>query len=260
MNNNIKKIDIKDSKYVFSIKFIMLIDLLFKGTIKILSYSFLINPLNLNNEKEFDLFNYKVCDTIILQVMPENLLSVLKFVKQSTFLSYNTLIDIVCIDQTNHKKYNSILFDKLKELHGNFVLQYVLRSYVNETKLILKTRVHSFDFDKPNKPLINSLKLIKLKKNRYNELNNIDSVTSLYISAGWLEREIFDMFGIIFNGNLDIRRILNDYSFIGHPLLKNFPMTGFLEMSYKAKENIINFNNVNLIKEFVINKNKLNWA
>lgn len=263
-NNNIKTSTVNNNiindKNTFSIKFIMLIDLMFKGTVKVLSYSFLINPLNLSKEKENILINYNVCDTIILHVNPNNLFSVLKFVKQSTFLSYNSLIDIVCIDETNHKNFNSKLLYKLYNSAGNFVLQYVLRSYVNETKLIVKTRLNSFDFNKTNKPLINSLKLIKLKKNRYNDLNVIDSVTSLFMSAGWLEREIFDMFGIIFSGNLDIRRILNDYSFVGHPLLKSFPMTGFNEMSYKAKENIINFNNVTLIKEYVINKNKLNWA
>ena len=62
----------------------------------------------------------------------------------------------------------------------------------------------------------------------------IDSVTSLWESANWYEREAFDLFGILFDGHQDLRRILTDYGFIGHPFRKDFPLIGNVEMRYDA--------------------------
>lgn len=63
----------------------------------------------------------------------------------------------------------------------------------------------------------------------------IDSVTSLWASANWYEREAFDLFGIVFEGHDDLRRILTDYGFIGHPFRKDFPLSGHVEMRYDAE-------------------------
>ena len=62
------------------------------------------------------------------------------------------------------------------------------------------------------------------------------SVTDVWSSANWFEREAFDMFGVIFDGHTDLRRILTDYGFIGHPLRKDFPVTGHVEMRYDAEQ------------------------
>jgi len=62
----------------------------------------------------------------------------------------------------------------------------------------------------------------------------VDSVTSIWESAGWFEREAFDLFGILFDGHEDLRRILTDYGFIGHPFRKDFPLIGHVEMRYDA--------------------------
>ena len=62
------------------------------------------------------------------------------------------------------------------------------------------------------------------------------SVTDVWSSANWFEREAFDMFGVIFDGHTDLRRILTDYGFIGHPLRKDFPVTGQVEMRYDAEQ------------------------
>jgi NADH-quinone oxidoreductase subunit C len=67
------------------------------------------------------------------------------------------------------------------------------------------------------------------------ELPSVASVTELWTSANWFEREAFDMYGILFEGHLDLRRILTDYGFIGHPMRKDFPTTGHVEMRYDAE-------------------------
>ena len=67
------------------------------------------------------------------------------------------------------------------------------------------------------------------------ELPAVASVTELWTSANWFEREAFDMYGILFEGHLDLRRILTDYGFIGHPMRKDFPTTGHVEMRYDAE-------------------------
>src|SRR4029453_13095838 len=65
----------------------------------------------------------------------------------------------------------------------------------------------------------------------------VPSVTSLWPGAGWLEREVFDMYGVTFAGNADLRRILTDYGFEGYPLRKDFPQTGYVELRYSEAEN-----------------------
>ena len=64
------------------------------------------------------------------------------------------------------------------------------------------------------------------------ELPVVDSVTDLWTAANWFEREAFDLFGIVFEGHSDLRRILTDYGFIGHPFRKDFPLIGNVEMRY----------------------------
>jgi NADH-quinone oxidoreductase subunit C len=68
------------------------------------------------------------------------------------------------------------------------------------------------------------------------ELPAVASVTELWASANWFEREAFDLYGILFEGHLDLRRILTDYGFIGHPMRKDFPTTGNVEMRYDAEK------------------------
>ena len=64
------------------------------------------------------------------------------------------------------------------------------------------------------------------------EVPVVDSVTELWPSANWYEREAFDLLGIVFNGHPDLRRILTDYGFVGHPFRKDFPLSGYVEMRY----------------------------
>lgn len=78
----------------------------------------------------------------------------------------------------------------------------------------------------------------------------IPSVTDIWPVAGWLEREVFDLYGVIFDGNRDLRRILTDYGFRGHPLRKDFPMTGYTELRYSEEEKRVVTLPVNLAQDF----------
>ncbi|MEO6359439.1 MAG: NADH-quinone oxidoreductase subunit C [Sphingomicrobium sp.] len=82
------------------------------------------------------------------------------------------------------------------------------------------------------------------------EVQPVPSVTALWPVAGWLEREIFDMYGVAFAGNSDLRRILTDYGFEGHPQRKDFPLTGHVEMRYSEAEKRVVYEPVSLPQDF----------
>ncbi len=75
------------------------------------------------------------------------------------------------------------------------------------------------------------------------------TVTTLWPVAGWLEREVFDMFGVIFAGNPDLRRILTDYGFEGHPFRKDFPLTGYQELRYSEEAGRVVYEPVELAQD-----------
>ena len=82
------------------------------------------------------------------------------------------------------------------------------------------------------------------------EVQPVPSVTSIWPVAGWLEREVYDMYGVLFDGNADLRRILTDYGFRGHPLRKDFPMTGYVEMRYSEEDKRVVYEPVKLAQDF----------
>jgi NADH-quinone oxidoreductase subunit C len=77
----------------------------------------------------------------------------------------------------------------------------------------------------------------------------VPTVTGLWPVAGWLEREVFDMYGVIFAGNHDLRRILTDYGFEGHPFRKDFPLTGYQELRYSQEEQRVVYEPVKLAQD-----------
>ncbi len=74
----------------------------------------------------------------------------------------------------------------------------------------------------------------------------VPTVTTIWPVAGWLEREVFDMYGVIFEGNTDLRRILTDYGFEGHPFRKDFPLTGYVELRYSEEDKRVVYEPVKL--------------
>ncbi len=82
------------------------------------------------------------------------------------------------------------------------------------------------------------------------EDEHVPSVTEVYPSAGWYERETWDLYGIPFAGNPDLRRILTDYGFEGHPLRKDFPLTGFVEVRYDEEQKRVVYEPVSLAQDF----------
>ena len=82
------------------------------------------------------------------------------------------------------------------------------------------------------------------------EVQAVPSVTGIWPVAGWLEREIYDMYGVLFDGNPDLRRILTDYGFRGHPQRKDFPLTGYVELRYSEEAKRVVYEPVQLAQDF----------
>ena len=114
------------------------------------------------------------------------------------------------LDDNHSELTTSAVFKPSDEHPQRFCVVYHLLSLANNYRLRVKTYVNEDDLF-------------------------IDSVTKIWSSADWYEREAFDLFGILFKGHEDLRRILTDYGFIGHPLRKDFPMIGEVEMRYDEK-------------------------
>lgn len=94
---------------------------------------------------------------------------------------------------------------------------------------------------------------------RIADLESTDSCSFIFNGAVWLEREVYDMFGIKFLNNKDLRRLLTDYGFKGHPLRKDFPLTGFEEVAYSDSDKCIKYSKVSLAQEFRIFEFRQPW-
>jgi NADH-quinone oxidoreductase subunit C len=150
------------------------------------------------------------------------------------------------------------------EEHGEIVLT-VRREAIEDALRLLRDE-HDYQqlmeiagVDYPERPerIEVNYHLLSLTKNRRirvkvatDEVTPVPSVTSLWPVAGWLEREVFDMYGVGFAGNSDLRRILTDYDFEGYPFRKDFPLTGHVEMRYSEAEKRVVYEPVALPQDF----------
>lgn len=140
----------------------------------------------------------------------EKLKKIIKILKKHSEFQYTQLIDLFGIDYIARKE--------------RFEIHYVLWSFMYNNRIRIKRYV--------------------------DEKSMVESISDIYPSANWLEREVWDMYGIYFIGHPDLRRILTDYGFEGFPLRKDFPVTGFLEMRYSESDKRIIYEPVELTQEY----------
>ena len=149
-------------------------------------------------------------DELLIEIAEGDLNDVIQFLKSNESCKFKQLIDIAAVDYPENEK--------------RFELVYLLLSH--EHNLRIKV-------------------LIKFQINQ-----TINSLTKIFPSANWMEREVFDMYGIKFKNHPDLRRILTDYGFKGHPLRKDFPLTGFNEVRYSEKEKKVIYEPVKLEQNY----------
>ena len=147
---------------------------------------------------------------IFLNIDEEDLLDVIIFLKTNSETKFKQLIDITAVDYPEREQ--------------RFKIVYLLLSHENNQRI-------KVDFS--------------IKEN-----NSITSITSIFPSANWMEREVFDMYGINFTNHPDLRRILTDYGFEGHPLRKDFPLTGHNEVRYSEEDKKVIYEPVKLEQNY----------
>ncbi|WP_342075255.1 NADH-quinone oxidoreductase subunit C [Yoonia sp. SS1-5] len=147
---------------------------------------------------------------LTVNVAPSSLVSFVEFLKTDQACKFSSLVDITAVDYPNRAKR----FD---------VVYHFLSMYQNQrTRLRVQIR----------------------------EEDMLPSIMSVHPSANWFEREVFDMFGILFSGHPDLRRILTDYGFRGYPLRKDFPTTGYTEVRYDEVQKRVVYEPVKLVQEY----------
>ena len=149
-------------------------------------------------------------DQLYFKIDHEDLINVIIFLKSNQETKFKQLIDITAVDFPEDKK--------------RFKIVYLLLSHENNSRLIIEYSI--------------------------NENEVIPSVTSIFPSANWMEREVFDMYGIKFKDHPDLRRILTDYEFEGYPLRKDFPMTGHKEVRYSEDKKKVIYEPVRLEQNY----------
>ena len=147
---------------------------------------------------------------LTIEINENNLIEVIQFLKSNERCKFRQLMDIAGVDYPDSEK--------------RFQLVYLLLSHQNNIRIKVSTQF---------------------------QLNQIiNSITKIFPSANWMEREVFDMYGIKFKNHPDLRRILTDYGFKGHPLRKDFPLTGFNEVRYSEKEKKVIYEPVKLEQNY----------
>ena len=140
----------------------------------------------------------------------EDLHNVILFIKNDSRIKFRQLIDITAVDYPENE--------------NRFKLIYFLLSHENNLRINIEFYIKENDL--------------------------VSSITSIFPSANWMEREVFDMYGISFNDHPDLRRILTDYNFTGHPLRKDFPLTGHNEVRYNEEDKKVIYEPVKLEQNY----------
>ena len=149
-------------------------------------------------------------------VKKELVLEIIQKIKEDDKLLYDQLIDITVIDNVLSKQNYS---------NQRYTIIYSFLSLSFNKRLLVYSNISEDD-------------------------QNIDSITQIFESANWFEREIYDLFGINFKNHPNLQRIMNDYNFQGHPLKKDFPLTGYEEVRYDENLKKVVYEPVTLKQEF----------
>ena len=147
---------------------------------------------------------------IYLNIENEDLLEVILFLKNNNEIKFKQLIDITAVDYPENER--------------RFKIVYLLLSHEFNSRIIVSFYI--------------------------NENEIVTSLTSAFPSANWMEREVFDMYGVSFKDHPDLRRILTDYGFEGHPLRKDFPLTGHSEVRYSEEDKKVIYEPVKLEQNY----------
>jgi len=147
---------------------------------------------------------------IYINIEENNLTEVILFLKTNSITKFRQLIDITAVDYPDRDR--------------RFKMIYLLLSHETNSRIIINYNIKEGEI--------------------------VTSLTSIYPSANWMEREVFDMYGIDFKDHPDLRRILTDYGFKGHPLRKDFPLTGHNEVRYSEEEKKVIYEPVKLEQNY----------
>ena len=165
----------------------------------------------INSELSSKVLNSAISnEELLIEIGDNDLVEVIQFLKANENCKFKQLIDIAGVDYPENEK--------------RFELIYLFLSHENNTRIKL---------------------LIKIEIDQ-----TMNSITKIFPSANWMEREVFDMYGIKFKNHPDLRRILTDYGFKGHPLRKDFPLTGFNEVRYSEKDKKVIYEPVKLEQNY----------
>ena len=165
----------------------------------------------INSELSIKVLNSVILnEELLIEIKDNDIVDVIQFLKSNENCKFKQLIDIAGVDYPENEK--------------RFELIYLFLSHENNTRIKL---------------------LIKFQLSQ-----TINSITKIFPSANWMEREVFDMYGIKFKNHPDLRRILTDYGFKGHPLRKDFPLTGFNEVRYSEKDKKVIYEPVKLEQNY----------
>lgn len=146
----------------------------------------------------------------ILYIDSEYIVPLLYFLKHHTNARFQICVDITAVDYPSRKQRFEIVYNLLSVQYNS------------------RIRIHT----------------------SVDEITPVNSVTAIFASAGWFEREVWDMFGVYFSNHPDLRRILTDYGFEGHPLRKDFPLSGYVEVRYDDSEKRVISEPIEMAQEF----------
>lgn len=154
--------------------------------------------------------SYLKNDMLIVSIKPENIVGLLTFLRDDARCQFKQLIDVTAVDYPENEKRFEVVYNLLSIRYNN--------------RIVVKVKVAE------------------------NEL--VPTVTGVFSAANWFEREVWDMYGVFFADHPDLRRILSDYGFSGHPQRKDFPLSGYVQVKYDEDKQRVVYEPVKLDQEF----------